>query len=104
MVTDPGEMRTAVRKVLVDSTIAYINAHPTRISDPARFESDWKPLVRLRTSILYRFDSLVFHAALIDRRQRACFAAIEADPKRMIDREHVREQVIAATTQMTFLF
>ena len=60
--------------------------------------------MKLRTSIRYRFDSLVFHATLIERRQQSCFAAITNDPKRMIDQEHVRRLIVAATTHMNFLF
>jgi hypothetical protein len=88
----------------LDAISARPAAHRSNVSSSKRFEDAWRPLVRLKTSVLYRFDALIFHLSLIERREDALFAAIKARPDGMLEQEHVRSLMSDATREMSFLF
>jgi hypothetical protein len=99
-VTDPWEMHRRLDSSLVRFTEAFLNEHPGRVTNPAQYGTASRRFLDLRTSVLYRFESLALHIDLIKRREDACMKELEKD----IFRNDRIEVVRWASRDMKFLF
>jgi hypothetical protein len=99
-IDDPSEMHGHLTNSMLRFTMAYLKEHPSRISDGRRFAVDSRRVVALRDSVLYRFESLAYHAVLIDYREASCFKQFDGD----IHRPDIDTIVRTASREMKFLF
>lgn len=101
--TQPTQQWGMLRQLkdrLISLTMTYLNSHPNRIDNPARHSACQERIIGLRDSVLYRFESLEFHRALLGQRHAECLRELRSDPLRRDGLEVVRW----ASRDLKFLF